>query len=486
MGFFDNTEEGFNKAGQILERGAAALTNRLPEYDQAQQSMKLRQLEAFKKINEELQTMALSGEPPEVVGPKLKQMQTISKGLGVPISDELINHYTNNSLSLGMSFDSDLLADLSPEEQRQLLPLIAQAQRPGPRQKELLDRLDGVRTVKLAQKITQKMAEKKQAHLRITGEELGDFEAYRDTLKEMPVYLQNGKNLVLAMDIVEKRPDVRMALKQKEAEIKTENRSPSVGTDREALAQELGFKSFAEAPADKKKEINTEVKRREDERLKLTEKTQTRLAAQNEQNIAMQARRADISEDRLRLQEEQQKRLLPSQQKILTGNRTAIKAIDDYAQGYEEFIKESKGSTLSDVFRGAIAKNKNAQRAADLVTAQGRSPAEVKLAAKYNGLVGNIRSLTDEVGVLTDIDAIRIMGSFDPSLDRAQVRANLAARRKTHERTISTALEDYQAIGKDVSKFMGKASSSGGIQRATSKSGKPIISRDGGKTWEYE
>ena len=100
--------------------------------------------------------MALSGEPPEVVGPKLKQMQTISKGLGVPISDELINHYTNNSLSLGMSFDSDLLADLSPEEQRQLLPLIAQAQRPGPRQKELLDRLDGVRTVKLAQKITQK------------------------------------------------------------------------------------------------------------------------------------------------------------------------------------------------------------------------------------------------------------------------------------------------------------------------------------------
>lgn len=48
-----------------------------------------------------------------------------------------------------------------------------------------------------------------------------------------------------------------------------EPKGPSVGPDREALAQEMGFPSFADAPTDKKTEINKEVKRREDERLKL-------------------------------------------------------------------------------------------------------------------------------------------------------------------------------------------------------------------------
>lgn len=235
-----------------------------------------------------------------------------------------------------------------------------------------------------------------------------------------------------------------------------DDKGPSVGNDREALALELGAKNFAALSPEQKKEVNAEVKRREDERLEVSEKREGRLAGQFAQNMSIQERRAAQTDERIRLQEEQQKRLLPSQQKTLTGNRTAKAAIDDYAQGYEEFIQESKGSTLSDIFRGAIAKNKNAQRAADLVTAEGRTPAEIKLAAKYNALVGNIRSLTDEVGVLTDVDAVRILGSFDPSLDRKQVRANLAARRKTHERAENAALEDYQAMGKDVSGFLNR------------------------------
>jgi hypothetical protein len=85
--------------------------------------------------------------------------------------------------------------------------------------------------------------------------------------------------------------------------------------------------------------------------------------------------------------------------------------------------------------------------------AKGRTPAEIKLAAKYNALVSNLRSLTNEVGVMTDQDAVRILGSFDPAQDRKQVVANIDARRKSHERTYSTNLEDLTAMGKDVSKF---------------------------------
>src|SRR3990167_6791902 len=182
---------------------------------------------------------------------------------------------------------------------------------------------------------------------------------------------------------------------------------PSVGPDREALAQERGFISFADAPADKKTEINKKVKRREDERLALTEQNQGRLAGQFAQNLAMQEKRLTQSEEKMRM-------LLPSQQKILTGNRTAIKTIDNYEKAFNEYIKESGGGALSDIIRGGIAQNLNAQRAADLVFIQGRTPAEKKFAAEYNAMVGSVKSLTDEVGVLTDLDVPRIMGSFNP------------------------------------------------------------------------
>ena len=226
-----------------------------------------------------------------------------------------------------------------------------------------------------------------------------------------------------------------------------EQRGPSVGPDREAIAQEKGFTSFADAPQDEKAKINVEVKRREDERLELTEKNQGRLAGQFAQNLAMQEKRLSQSEERMRM-------LLPSQQKILTGNRTAIKTIDNYEKAFDEFIKESKGGVLSDLVRGGIAQNLNAQRAADLVFIQGRTPAEKKFAAEYNAMIGSVKSLTDEVGVLTDLDVPRIMGSFNPAVERGQFKANLAARKRIHQRSIDTALEDYQAMGKDVSKFL--------------------------------
>ena len=226
-----------------------------------------------------------------------------------------------------------------------------------------------------------------------------------------------------------------------------EPKGPSVGPDREALAQQAGFSSFADAPTDKKAEINIEVKRREDERIAQTGEKEGRLAGQFAQNLAMQERRLSQSEEKMRM-------LLPSQQKILTGNRTAIKTIDNYEKAFDDYVKESKGGTLSDLIRGGIVRNLNAQRAADLVFIEGRTPAEKTLAAEYNAMIGSVKSLTDEVGVLTDLDVPRIMGSFNPMVERGQFKANIAARRRMHQRSIDTSLEDYQAMGKDVSKFL--------------------------------
>lgn len=175
------------------------------------------------------------------------------------------------------------------------------------------------------------------------------------------------------------------------------------------------------------------------------------------QNMARQAadaqKRFDLMSENQRINEERSRRLLPSQQKILTGNRVAIQTIDNYEKAYDEFIKESKGAALSDILRGGIAKNLNAQRAADLVLVQGRTPAEKKLAAEHNAMIGSVKTLTDEVGVLTNEDVPRIMASFNPAVERGQFKANIAARRRIHQRTIDTAMEDYQAMGKDVSGF---------------------------------
>lgn len=223
--------------------------------------------------------------------------------------------------------------------------------------------------------------------------------------------------------------------------------------DQKLKLKQLGFTNFKTKgleEAEAKATIETEGMRqsaaRQDKTLAQQAENQARLASQFNQQFSLAQQR----EARL---EEQNRRILPSQQKILSGNRTAVKAISDYEQAYDEFVKESKGETLSDIFRGAIAKNTNAQRASDLATVQGRTPAEKKLAAKYNALVGNIRNLTDEVGVLTDVDAVRILSSFNPAQDRAQVKANLQERKKTHLRAYETAIEDYQAMGKDVSRF---------------------------------
>jgi hypothetical protein len=145
-------------------------------------------------------------------------------------------------------------------------------------------------------------------------------------------------------------------------------------------------------------------------------------------------------------------KLSVNQTKTLSQNETAIAAIDSFANAFEDFASKS-GGAASDMLRGAIAKNANAQRVQDLVTVQGRTPEERRLAAKYNTIVGNIKQLTDEAGVLTDTDAQRILRSFDISLHPDQVRENLKARKESHSLTFNTTVDSIAKSGKDVSRY---------------------------------
>lgn len=477
MGFFDDTGLGLQQAGKTLERGAAVYEGRGPQFDlaqqniaESQQNVKLKKLAALREINNQLQDLALSSiEDPKVIEPKLRELQKISKDIGIPFDDKLVEHYRDNALSLATSYDPELVKDASPQEIAGIKQLTIKAMKGDVKS---IEELDLLRAGKLAQRIQKKAAE-------IEAQGIDRGEAIKHAVMSSGGYLAgNPKNMSAALDMIKK---------YREATVGTEDKSPSVGPDREALAQEMGYSSFSKVPTDQKTVINKEVKRREDERLAAGTAKEDRLASQFGVAMSKADQRIAQTDQRIALQEEQQRRILPSQQKVITGNKAAIATVNNYEKAYDEYIKESKGGALSDIIRGGIAKNLTAQRATDLVTIEGRTPAEKRLAAEYNAMIGSIKQLTDEPGVMTDADVPRIMGSFNPAVERGQFKANIQARRKIHQRAIDTQLEDLQAMGKDVSGFVNKSNSnSGGIMRSKSKSDKPIVSKDGGKTWEYE
>lgn len=445
MEFFDKDSIGLglSGAGEILERGAAAMRGQSVEFDLGRQKVAANKLVAFKAIKEALEDLALSDiEDPKIIGPKVKQLQKISKELGVPFDDKLAEHYTNNPLALGMAFDKDIDANLTPQEQKLERRLQLQAMRGDMKAEEALDQRRMGRLGNMVVKTANHLFDSKAV---ATKEEAlrKSLAMHNEYIAKHPKYNTQIVDAAKKMMMIEKEP----------ARV-------NVGEHREALALEMGLPNFAAATPEQKRIINEKVglpEQRAAESLAVAKERELRLSEQFAQSQIATNRRMDQSDERIRLEQERQKRLLPAQEKVLTQNKLAMKAIDDYSSAFENFMKESKGAPISDMFRGAIAKNANAQRAVDLVTATGRTPAEKTLAAKYNTIVGNIKSLTDEVGVLTDTDAGRILRSFDLSLDANQVRANLRERRNSHQRTFDTAIESYDALGKDVSKFLSKS-----------------------------
>jgi hypothetical protein len=139
------------------------------------------------------------------------------------------------------------------------------------------------------------------------------------------------------------------------------------------------------------------------------QQSQTRLVESMNRSDARAAASEARLQRRLDLTEEQQKRLTPQQVGKVTADKTAIATINDYEAAYNDFVKENKG-VASTVLKASLAKNQGAQTIAEVTGIDGSTPAEKKLSAKYTALVGSLKSLTNEVGVLTDQDALRILG----------------------------------------------------------------------------
>jgi hypothetical protein len=167
----------------------------------------------------------------------------------------------------------------------------------------------------------------------------------------------------------------------------------------------------------------------------------------------------DRLDKRLQLTKEQYERATPSQIKDITAHQKVITVINDYESAYNDLMKETKGQ-LSAMFKGSLAQHRRAKSIYDLFDSGGKilpltggTDAEKNFAAKYTSIMGNLRSITDEVGVLTDIDAARNLGVFDPSVAPGQVKANLNAARQVRQRNLEVTLDTMEASGKNVSKL---------------------------------
>ena len=145
---------------------------------------------------------------------------------------------------------------------------------------------------------------------------------------------------------------------------------------------------------------------------------------------------------------DQRARLTPTETKPLRGNIQALNIIDAYQQSHSELMAETKGN-LSAVMKGVLTKNANAKTMADIGGLTGNTDAERKFSAEYNAVTAGLKSLTEEVGVLTDQDAVRILQSFNPAVPSKQFDANLAARRKVHERNWQMTTDELRAQGKN-------------------------------------
>jgi hypothetical protein len=208
-------------------------------------------------------------------------------------------------------------------------------------------------------------------------------------------------------------------------------------------------------------------------------------AAQFQQGQANQTMRFNAAQEgmerrlneRLAIQKEQYEKATPSQIKDITAHQKVITVINDYEAAYNDLMKETKGQ-LSAMFKGSLAQHRRAKSIYDLFDSGGKplpltggTEAEKNFAAKYTSIMGNLRSITDEVGVLTDIDAARNLGVFDPSVAPGQVKANLNAARQVRQRNLEVTLDTMEASGKNVSKL-----------REATKPGPPPAPLPGAKT----
>ena len=211
MGFFDNIDSGLTKAGGILERGAAAGSGNLHQYDAAQQNiaaskqnmaaqqqdMSINKLKALQAITAEVENLALSDyDDPEVIGAKLKQLQSVSRELGVPFDDKLVEHYVKKPLSLSMAFDKDTTELATDAEKKQLTQLHRLTMRPGPQQLPAMEKVDQLRAAIGARGLMKDATDYKKNNVAKSDEE-----AFRMAVRNRAAYMSNPAKFKLMVEM---------------------------------------------------------------------------------------------------------------------------------------------------------------------------------------------------------------------------------------------------------------------------------------------
>lgn len=213
---------------------------------------------------------------------------------------------------------------------------------------------------------------------------------------------------------------------------------------------------------------------------------------QQELQAAVESGQLSDPNQQLRLQAQHDtavkaQRVEGTDRRLITGLRSSQEAVDELRQSFES-TPAFKSGKFSDTLKASLATNKAAASILEFnpISTDGLTKEEVDFATKYNSVLGRLRDFSGD-SRFSDNDATRVMKALGNPITGAKVfTQQLNQISKDLERRRINSLDDIEASGRDVSKLRetGKAKAQADGQRAVSKSGKPIVFRNG--RWEYE
>lgn len=188
--------------------------------------------------------------------------------------------------------------------------------------------------------------------------------------------------------------------------------------------------------------------------------------AQADARLRISERLAELRERELNAKDKDRtlgKGLAPQLFTRLAGREEAYTTLERFGTSFEKTL--GKSGQLSGVLRGALLRNKSARTITDALELPkaGITQPEREFVAQYNAILGNLRAYTQEVGVLTDADAMRIIRSIgDPSSTPKQFRTQMKATLERFGTAQNRELDILQAQGYRTGGFkrLGKADES--------------------------
>jgi len=483
MGFFDNTSTGLQEAGGQLIRGGAALDGKLTPHDigmqgieESKQRVGINKLSEFQRLTEMVKEAALSGDnSPEFLGPRLDAFQAAAQEAGIKIPKGLIDHFKNNPVALGMSFDENILKQLNPSEQKQLAQL-TQGSLKNPSLIKERDRLLGAGAYRLFNTAVAELESEgvpraeamPKAYQRIAGRYMLSAGAHH----EFSTIVKEGMALEKTKEDKSPKTVDQLLIEEAQEKFPTDKAAQS----KYVLEKKGSFESAA---------TKANVDQREQDRV-LREQER---AIQHQQFQQSEARHSAQFQQTLAAMKENRERI-PAAEKRELDNIKISYDMTDKLQTLHADAAAKQGGNFSSAFRNALLTSQRGNRFVNITANDAFTPEEKKLAAHFNTIYGSLYTLTPE-RALSEADATRNLTSFMLGNAPDQVQANLQSRKDQYRTAMDIKMEGIVGQGRNTGGYSGgvdRPTATGGakVMESTSKSGKRIISKDGGKTWEYK